>query len=55
MTFPFSEESVKGIGVIISEVATFDYEGEDIKWVWILDENGNKLDFSLDYIEPVIT
>jgi len=54
MTFPFGEPNIRGIGIVVSEVATYEYQGEDIHWVWILDENGNKLDFALDYLEPVI-
>ena len=53
--FPFSEPSVRGVGIIISDVKSFDYGGEEIKWVKIITESGEHLDFSLDYLEPVIT
>jgi hypothetical protein len=53
--FPFAEKEVRGIGIVISDVMKYDYQGEDIQWAWILDENGNKIDFALDYLEPVTT
>ena len=53
--FPFAEQDARGIGIVVSEVKTYDYQGEDIQWAWILDEKGNKLDFALDYLEPVTT
>lgn len=53
--FPFAEQEARGVGVVVSEVMVYDYQGEDIQWAWILDEKGNKLDFALDYLEPVIT
>jgi len=53
--FPFAEFDVRGLGIMVSEIMSYDYEGEAVKWAWILDENGNKLDFALDYLEPVIT
>jgi len=52
--FPFAEKEAWGVGILISEVMTYDYQGEDIKWAWILDEKGNKLDFALDYLEPIV-
>ena len=52
--FPFAEQEARGIGIVISEIKTYEYQGEDICWTWILDEKGNKLDFALDYLEPVI-
>ncbi len=52
--FPFAEKEAVGIGVVVSEVNTYEYQGEDIKWLWILDESGNQVDFALDYLEPVI-
>jgi len=51
--FPFSEKEARGIGVVISNVQSYDYQGEEIQWAWVLDENGNKLDFALDYLESV--
>ena len=53
--FPFSDPSVKGVGIVISEIKSYDYGGEIIKWVKIINENGEQLDYSLDYLEPVIT
>ena len=53
--FPFSEKDARGLGMVVSDVMTYEYQGEDIKWTWIIDENGNKVDFALDYLEPVIT
>lgn len=53
--FPFAELDARGLGIMVSEIMSYDYEGEAVKWAWILDENGNKLDFALDYLEPVIT
>lgn len=52
--FPFAEQEARGIGIVISEIKTYEYQGEDICWTRILDEKGNKLDFALDYLEPVI-
>ncbi len=54
MTFPFGEKDATGLGIIVSEIMIHTRRGVAIKWVWILDENGNKLDFTLDYLEPVI-
>lgn len=51
--FPFSEKDARGLGMVVSDVMTYEYQGEDIKWTWIIDENGNKVDFALDYLEPV--
>jgi len=34
---------------------TYEYQGENIKWAWIIDENGNKADFALEYLEIVTT
>lgn len=51
--FPFSEKDARGLGMVISSVMTYEYQGENIKWAWIIDENGNTVDFALDYLEPV--
>ena len=51
--FPFAEEEAKGIGVVISEIKTYEYQGENILWVSILDEKGVRQDFALDYLELV--
>lgn len=53
--FPFAEKEARGVGVVVSDVKSYDYQGEDIQWTWILDENGNKVDFALDYLEPIAT
>jgi hypothetical protein len=55
IVFPFAEQEAQGIGIVVSDVKSYDYQGEDIQWAWILDENGNKVDFALDYLEPVTT
>jgi len=44
--FPFAEKEAWGVGILISEVMTYDYQG--------VDEKGNKLDFALDYLEPIV-
>jgi len=53
--FPFAEKEARGLGIIISEIMTYEYQGENIKWAWIIDENGNKADFALEYLEIVTT
>jgi hypothetical protein len=53
--FPFGEPYDQGIGLVVSNIMSYDWQGEDVEWVWILDEGGNKLDFALDYLRPVIT
>jgi hypothetical protein len=51
--FPFAEEEARGIGVIISEIKTYEHQGENVRWTSILDEKGLKQDFAIDYLEPV--
>ena len=51
--FPFAEEEARGIGVVISEIKTYEYQGEDVRWTSILDEKGLKQNFVLDYLELV--
>ena len=52
--FPFAEEGAIGIGVVISEIKKYEYQGEDIQWTSILDEKGIKQDFVLNYLDLVI-
>lgn len=51
--FPFSENDARGIGIVVSEISSHDYEGENLRSVWILDEVGNKVEFALEYLEKV--
>lgn len=53
--FPFGEPYDQGVGMIVSYVMSYDYEGDLVEWVWIIDENGNKVDFALDYLKPITT
>jgi hypothetical protein len=52
--YPFIVDDVRAIGVVVAEIEVYEYQGEDILWTWILDENGQKIDISLDYLEPII-
>jgi S-adenosylmethionine/arginine decarboxylase-like enzyme len=51
--FPFVADEVRAIGVVVSNVKTYDYHGEGVNWIWVLDESGNKIIIPLDYLEPV--
>jgi hypothetical protein len=52
--FPFSEPYDQGLGLIVSSIMTYEYHGDDIFWAWILDENGNRIEISLDYLRLVV-
>lgn len=51
--FPFAEEEARGIGIVISDVKWYELQGDCVMYTTILDEKGNKLDFVLDYLEPI--
>lgn len=53
--FPFAEEDARGIGIVISDIKWYELQGDSVMWTTILDEKGMKLNFILDYLEPVIT
>lgn len=53
--FPFGESNCEGLGVVVSEMMTYDAGGDELAWVWILDEDGNMSDFLIDYLRPVTT
>lgn len=52
--FPFNEPYDQGLGLIVSSIMTYKYHGDDISWTWILDENGNRIEISLDYLRLVV-
>ena len=52
--FPFSEKDMRGLGIVVSEVFIHEYQGEDLRSVWIVDENGSKVEFALEYLELAI-
>jgi len=52
--FPFGDPYDQGLGIVVSKVMQYYWNGEDVSWVWILDENGNQLDFALDYLKLAI-
>lgn len=49
--FPFVVDEVKAVGVVISNIRTYDSPEGDISYVWILDEDGNKSSILVDYLE----
>jgi hypothetical protein len=52
--FPFGDPQAVGIGLIVSEIKIQPLEVEDYQWVWIIDEEGNRVSYALDYLEPVV-
>lgn len=53
-SFPFAESDAKGIGIVVAEVVSYRFGDDTINSTWVLDENGNKLEFAIDYLEQII-
>lgn len=49
--FPFVVDEVRAIGVVISNVRTYDSHDGNVSYVWILDEDGKKSSILVDYLE----
>lgn len=52
--FPFDNPHDAGIGVVVSDVKSYQNEaGDDVYWVEILDEDGTRKDIALDYLRSI--
>lgn len=52
--FPFDDPNAEGLGMIVSNIMSYETNNGTLLWAYILDENGQRVEYLLDYLRPAV-